>query len=114
EMHDVSDGTAGNIYITHASRAPRDTRSLQATIGNSITEPQQRDVILRVDDKEVARKNVTVAAAAAQPEIVAGEGGTAPGAGLALHPAAQPMTRSGTSFTTVTFGDLNLSAGAHR
>ncbi|HEY0942376.1 MAG TPA: BatA and WFA domain-containing protein [Steroidobacter sp.] len=114
EMHDVSDGAAGNIYITDASRAPRDTRSLQATIGSSIPRPQQRDVILRVDDKEVARKNVTLAAATVQPEIVAGEGGNAPGAGLILQPTVQSTTRSGTSFTTVTFSDVNLNAGAHR
>lgn len=125
-IHDVNDGDAGNTYITQASLAALDTHSLQATIGNSITKPQQRNVILRVDDKEVSRKNVTLPAAAAQPEIVAGEGGNAPGAGVALQPAtserniaSSPMRRptvtsSGTSFTNVTFSDLNLSAGAHR
>lgn len=114
EMHDVSEGAAGNIYVSNASRAPGNTRSLQATIGNSIPQPQQRAVILRVDGKEVARKNVTLTAATAQPDIVAGEGGNAAGAGLTLHPVARSMARSGTSFTTVTFGDVNLSAGAHR
>src|SRR5690606_12230628 len=94
EIHDVSDAAAGNIYITHASLAPRDTRTLQATIGNSIPQQQQREVILRVDDKEISRKTVTLAAASVQPEIVAGEGGNAPGAALGLQPAAQPMTRS--------------------
>ena len=114
EMHDVSEGVAGNICITDASLAPRDTHSLQTTIGNSIPQPQQRDVILRVDDKEVSRKAVTLPPASVQPEIVAGEGGNAPGATLGLQPAAQAMTRSGTSFTKVTFSDVNLSAGAHR
>lgn len=114
EMHDVSDGAAGNIYITDASLTPLDTRSLQATIGNSITQPQQRDVILRVDDKEISRKHVTLTAAAVQPEIVAGEGGNAPGTGLALQPTAHSMTRSGTTFTKVTFSDVNLSSGPHR
>jgi hypothetical protein len=114
EMHDVSDGPAGNVYITNASRAPGDVRSLQATIANSIPQPQQRTVILRVDEKEVARKDVTLTAAVVQPEIVAGEGGNAPGAGLVLQPAVQPMSSSGTAFTTVTFSDVNLTAGAHR
>lgn len=113
-MHDVSDSAAGNSYIADASLLALDTHSLQARIGNSITQPQQRNVILRVDDKEVSRKPVTLAAATAQPEIVAGEGGTAPGAELELQPAAQPTTSSGASFTNVTFSDVNLSAGAHR
>ena len=64
-MHDVSDGAAGNTYIADASLLALDTHSLQARIGNSVTQPQQRDVILRVDDKEVSRKSVTLAAAAA-------------------------------------------------
>ncbi len=113
-MHDVSDGAAGNIYIADAALTPLDTHSLQATIANSITQPQQRQVILRVDDKEVSRKSATLAAAAAQPEIVAGEGGNAPGAGVALQPAVQPTNGGGPSFTKVMFSDVNLSAGAHR
>lgn len=112
-MHDVSNGAAGNIYIAAASLLPLDTHSLQARIGNSITQPQQRNVILRVDDKEVSRKSVTLTAAAARPEIVAGEGGNAPGAEMELQPA-QPITSSSASFTNVTFSDVNLSAGAHR
>jgi hypothetical protein len=91
-----------------------DTHSLQATLGSSVTEPQQRNVILRVDGKEVSRKVVTLAAAAAQPEIVAGEGGNAPGAELSMQPVSQPVNGNSTSFTKVTFSDLNLSAGAHR
>jgi hypothetical protein len=113
-MHDVSDGSAGNIYIADAALTPLDTHSLQATIANSITQPQQREVILRVDDKEVSRKSATLAAAATQPEIVTGEGGNAPGAGVALQPAVQPTNGGGPSFTKVMFSDVNLSAGAHR
>jgi len=113
-MHDVSDGAAGNIYVASADILPLDTHSLQATIGSSVTEPQQREVILRVDDKEVSRKTVTLAAATAQPEIVAGEGGSAPGIGNAMQPVVQPANGNSTSFTKVTFSDLNLSPGAHR
>jgi hypothetical protein len=113
-MHDVSDGSAGNVYIANAAVQPLDTHSLQATVGSSVTEAQQREVILRVDDKEVSRKTVTLAAAAAQPEIVAGEGGNAPGAELPLQPASQPANGNSTSFTKVIFSDLNLSEGAHR
>jgi hypothetical protein len=113
-MHDVSDGPAGNIYIASAAMQPLDTHSLQATVGSSVAEPQQRNVILRVDDKEVSRKTVTLAAAAAQPEIVAGEGGNAPGAELSMQPVTQPTHGNSTSFTKVTFSDLNLSAGSHR
>ncbi|WP_116812709.1 vWA domain-containing protein [Steroidobacter cummioxidans] len=113
-MHDVSDGAAGNIYIASAGVLPLDTHSLQATVGSSFTEPQQRDVILRVDDKEVSRKTVALAAATAQPEIVAGEGGTAHEANLSMQPVSQPAHGNSTSFTKVTFNGLNLSAGAHR
>ncbi|WP_129641597.1 BatA domain-containing protein [Peristeroidobacter agariperforans] len=113
-MHDVSDGAAGNIFIAGATVMPLDTHSLQATVGSSVTEPQQREVILRVDDKEISRKTVTLAAAAAQPEIVAGEGGTAREANLSIQPVAQPATGNSASFTKVTFSDLNLSPGAHR
>lgn len=113
-IHDVSEGPGGNIYIADAALTSLDTHTLQATVGNSIIQPQQREVILRIDGKEVSRKSVTLAAATAQPEIVAGEGGAAPGARLALQPAAQPATGGGPSFTKVTFSDVNLSAGAHR
>jgi hypothetical protein len=113
-MHDVSDGAAGNIYVASAAMLPLDTHSLQAMVGNSVTEPQQREVILRVDDKEVARKTVTLAAAAAQPEVVAGEGGTARGANVSMQPVAQPAIGNSASFTKVTFSDLSLSPGAHR
>ena len=113
-MHDVSDSTAGNVYIANAGLMPLDTRSLQATVGSSVPQPQQRNVILRVDDKEVSRKSVTLAAATLQPEIVAGEGGNAPGVDLSLQPAAQPASGGGPSFTKVTFSDVSLPAGAHR
>ena len=114
EIHDVSESSAGNIYIADTSVPPLDTRSIQATIGNSITTAQQRVVILRVDDKEVSRKSVTLPAAAAQPEIVAGEGGNAPGNSLTTPAAAQPSVAGRVSFTKVLFSDVNLSAGAHR
>ncbi|MBM0104024.1 BatA and WFA domain-containing protein [Steroidobacter sp. S1-65] len=113
-IHDVSDSTADNVYVADASLQPSDAQSLQARIGNSVTQPQQRDVILLVDDKEVSRKTVTLPPAAAQPELVAGEGGNAPGAGSPLPTTPQPVASSGISFTKVIFSDLNLSAGAHR
>lgn len=113
-MHDVGDGPAGNIYVANAAMQPLDTHSLQATVGSSVTQPQQRNVILRVDDKEVSKKTVTLAAAAAQPEIVAGEGGNAPSSNVSMQPVPQPANGNSTSFTKVTFSDLNLSAGAHR
>ncbi len=57
---------------------------------------------------------MTLTAAAAQPEVVAGEGGTARGANLSMQPVAQPANGNSTSFTKVTFSDLSLSPGAHR
>ncbi len=113
-MHDVSEGSAGNVYIANAAVQALDTHSLQATLGSSFTEPQQRNVILRVDDKEVARKAVTLAPAAAEPEIVAGEGGSVHRSEVSLQPGSQATNGHTASFTNVTFSDLNLSAGAHR
>lgn len=113
-MHDVSDGAADNAYVADAALLPLDTHSLQATLANSATQSQQREVILRIDDKEVARKTVILTAAAAQPEIVAGEGGSAPGTGLSLQPTPPAVAGSSVAFTNVLFSDVNLSAGAHR
>lgn len=112
-LHDVSEGTAGNTYIEHAGLLARDARSLEVTIGNSILEPQQRQVILRVDDKEVARKNVALAAATAEPKSVTGEGGTAASSETSLQAAAGISSTAG-SLTKVQFNELSLSAGAHR
>lgn len=113
-MHDVSDGTVGNTYVADAALLSVDTHSLQAIVGNSVPQPQQRAVILRIDGKEISRKTVLLGAATATPEIVAGEGGNAPGAELPVQPAVQPAAGSGVAFTKVLFSDLNLSAGAHR
>lgn len=112
-IHDVSDGAAGNTYVADASLLAVNSRSLQVTLGNSVGKPQQRAVVLRVDDKDLARKTVNIAAATVAPETVAGEGGSASVAEAQLKtPAAESNTAS--SFTRVLFTDVNLAAGAHR
>jgi hypothetical protein len=70
-------------------------------------------VVLRVDDKEFARKAVNLAAAAMEPETVAGEGGSASAAELQLHSPEAPRNTTG-SITQVLFSDIDLTAGAHR
>lgn len=112
-IHDVSDGAAGNTYVADASLLAVNSRSLQVTLGNSVGKPQQRAVVLRVDDKDLARKTVNIAAATVAPETVAGEGGSASVAEAQLKtPAAESNTAS--LFTRVLFTDVNLAAGAHR
>lgn len=112
--HDVSGEAAGNTYIAGATLPNRDTRSLEVNIGNSVSQARQRQVILRIDDKELARKSVTIPAAAIQPESIAGEGGSATNSETS-HPAQAPATASSSgAFTKVVFSDVNLSAGAHR
>lgn len=112
-MHDVSGDPAGNTYVAGATLPNRDTRSLEVNIGNSVSRVQQRQVILRIDDKELSRKTVTIPAALPEPESIAGEGGTAP-LSETSHPAdARPNVPSN-SFTKVIFSDVSLSAGAHR
>lgn len=112
-MHDVSDGPAGNTYIAGARLPNRDTRSLEVNIGNSVSQSQQRQVILRIDGKELARKAVTISAAAAEPESIAGEGGSAPTSATS-RPTAVAASAPAGSFTTVLFSDVNLNAGSHR
>jgi hypothetical protein len=71
-MHDVGDGSAGNTYIAGAMLPNRDTRSLEVNVGNSVSQAQTRQVILRADDKELSRKTVTIPAAVPEPESIAG------------------------------------------
>ena len=112
-MHDVGDGSAGNTYIAGATLPNRDTRSLEVSIGNSVSQAQQRQVVLRVDDKELSRKTVTIPAAAPEPESIAGEGGSAFDNEGSESGEVQPNVPSST-FTQVIFSDVNLNAGAHR
>ena len=112
-MHDVSDGSAGNTYIAGATLPNRDTRSLEVNIGNSVSQAQTRQVILRADDKELSRKTATIAAAAPEPESIAGEGGSASTSETPRPIEARASAPTGT-FTKVVFSDVNLSAGAHR
>jgi hypothetical protein len=112
-MHDVGDVAAGNTYVVGATLPNRDTRSLEVNLGNSVSQAQQRQVILRVDDKEVSRKVVTIPAAAPEPESIAGEGGSA-----SVTDASKPVDAHArapaSALTKVVFSDVNLSAGAHR
>jgi hypothetical protein len=112
-MHDVGDVAAGNTYVAGATLPNRDTRSLEVNIGNSVSQAQQRQVILRVDDKELSRKSVTIPAAPPEPESIAGEGGSAPTSETSRPAEARANVPSG-AFTKVVFSDVNLSAGAHR
>ena len=112
-MHDVGGDPAGNTYIAGAKLPNRDTRTLEVNIGNSVSEARQRQVILRIDDKELARKAVTIPAAAAEPESIAGEGGSALTSETS-RPAEAPAGAPAGSFTQVMFSDVNLSTGTHR
>jgi hypothetical protein len=112
-MHDISDGAAGNTYVVGATLPNRDTRSLEVNIGNSLSKAQQRQVVLRIDDKELSRKVVTIPAAAPEPESIAGEGGSASTTD-ASRPIDTHASTPSASFTRVIFSDVNLTAGAHR
>ena len=112
-MHDVGDASAGNTYIAGATLPNRDTRSLEVNIGNSVSQSRQRQVILRVDDKELSRKTVTIPAAAPEPESIAGEGGSASSSNTPRPFEAHANVPSG-ALTKVVFSDVNLSAGTHR
>jgi hypothetical protein len=113
-MHDVSGSSAGNTFVAGATLPNRDTRSLEVNIGNSVSQAQQRQVILRIDDKELSRKTVTIPAAAAEPQSVAGEGGSATTSESSRPVEEQASVAAGGAFTKVVFSDVNLTAGAHR
>lgn len=111
--HDVSGDATGNTYIANARLPNRDTRALEIDIGNSVSQAQQRQVVLRIDDKELARKTVTIPPAPPEPASIAGEGGSAPVSETTRSADAAVGAPSG-AFTKVLFSDVNLSTGTHR
>lgn len=77
-MHDVGAGTVDNAYIEHVSLSEGDTRSLEVGVRSTFAEPQRRTVIMFIDGKEHARREIELPAwegAAATEMNVAGEGG---------------------------------------
>jgi hypothetical protein len=131
-MHDVSGDPGGNTYVEGATLALLDTRSLEVALRNTSATPQQREVILTVDGKQLARKKVELAPSVrSSVSIGEGEGGGAgirdvgrptpelpPQAGRGTSSAdmaaSMPLAASIGTATKVLFSDLKLSAGAHR
>ena len=107
-LHDVGNPTAENAFIQGAQLTTLDTRSLAVTVRGASAKPQQRRVILAIDGKEYARRDVELPAGAVVPAAppVEGEGG---------HLAPDFVSQStNLPSTKVTFADLTLSAGSHR
>lgn len=117
-IQDVSGSARGevgdNTYIETATLASLDTRSLQVGVRTTATKAQQRQVVLTVDGREYARRNVEVPGVLRSvyprlPEQAEG-GGQDPAAAerLASTDNVEPTA------ATVLFSDLELTAGAHR
>ncbi len=95
-----------NTFVTAAHMATTDARKLIARIATNSPHAEQREVILYVDGKEVARRPVEFLAAPV-PLSRAQQGSE----GGAAEPAvATPALRE----TEVEFPELELGAGAHR
>jgi hypothetical protein len=113
-LHDVAgdDALNGNVntFVSSASIATTDARKLVAKIATNSPRREHREVILSIDDKEVARRPVELAAApvALSPAQQGGEGGATE------EPPEQPTIASAIRSTDVEFPDLTLGAGAHR
>jgi hypothetical protein len=107
-LHDVGNATAENVFIQGAQLTTVDTRSLEVTVRGAAAKPQQRQVLLSIDGKEYARRNVELpggAVTAAAPPVESEGGDVAPE--FAPQVVASPAAK-------VLFADLELSAGSHR
>ncbi len=106
-LHDVGNATAENVFIQGAQLTTVDTRSLEVTVRGAAAKPQQRQVLLTIDGKEYARRNVELPAgvAPAAPTIESEGGDVA--SEFAPQLVSSPVAK-------VLFSDLKLSAGSHR
>jgi hypothetical protein len=107
---DVSgDGASDNSYIQSAALASADTRSLQVELRTTALQPQRRQVVLQIDDREYARKEVEIPATSRPVQApITGEGSGELPASLNVDAGGEPGS------TTVLFSDLKLAAGTHR
>lgn len=123
-IHDVGNTAAENTFIQKVSLTTLDTRSLEVTIRGTAAKPQQRAVVLAIDGKEYARRNVELPAGAASVAAASVEGeGSHPAPEFASQAAAgsasTPAIESAGSSVPrpsakALFADLKLAAGSHR
>jgi hypothetical protein len=110
ELHDVGRDAAENAFIESATLSPADTRTLEVSLRSSSRSPQARSLVVLVDGKEAARRNVELppavreASATYRSDV---EGGP-------VNDEAAAAAQGATSLTKVVVPDLQLSAGAHR
>jgi hypothetical protein len=107
ELHDVGRDAAENAFIESATLSTADTRTLEVILRSSARIPQSRAVVVLIDGKEAARRNVELAAVARDATYQReGEGGG--------HGDEEVAGSPGATSTKVVVPDLQLSAGAHR
>ena len=107
-LHDVGNTAAENVFIQGAQLTTVDTRSLEVTVRGAAAKPQQRQVVLSIDDKEYARRTVELPAGAVTSPTTSVEG-----EGTHAVPEFAPQA-VGTPSAKVLFPDLKLPAGSHR
>ena len=107
-LHDVGNTAAENLFIQGAQLTTVDTRSLEVTVRGAAAKPQQRQVVLSIDDKEYARRTVELPAGA-----VTSPAPSVEGEGTHAVPEFAPQA-VGTPSAKVLFPDLALPAGSHR
>lgn len=114
-MHDVSGNARENVYIDRLTLSEGDTRLLQVAVRNTFGEPQQRELVLLIDEKEHARRLVQLPAWTSTRQVaVRGEGGGP--AGGATSEAIEPSEHAPAEAVerVVAFDGVVLAPGTHR
>jgi hypothetical protein len=118
-MHDVGAGGVDNIYIESVTLDEGDTRALEVRVRGAAGETPQRDVVLKIDGEEYARRKITLPTIAdlrATDLSLLGEGGGS----ARMQPNSEEDLQEETTddraakLTSVSFGELAFSPGAHR
>lgn len=115
-MHDIGRGERRNVFIGNVSLADGDTRSLEVDVRGTSDDAEERAVIVLIDGKEHARRNVHLDPSRSERSsalAVSGEGGGRVGATperLAPETASVP----GEARAQVVFENVRFAPGAHR
>lgn len=110
-FHDVGAADAGNTFVSQVNVESAGTRSLAVHVRTTSRKVERRQMIVLVDDQELARKNFEVGPAGKL--IPANEGEGSPPPDL-LSRLADPGGQELRPTVKVMFPSLDLSAGAHR
>lgn len=137
-VHDIGAADARNVYVERLALISGARPSLEVGVRSTGEQPEHRELVLKIDGQERARKGVEIAAAqTGAPQRSSGEGGPVAGSAdsypsldshadtlneqpsdEAAHPAtslrAPPAPQDPAAVARILFPDLDLGPGAHR